>query len=166
MQLAILVLVGIYIFVIIVVSRFVIPNYGWGKSQLPEKLSPFWQDVVDNLKAKSKTQEEYLKNAYSYITTHYKGGRFKTLFYLRLVFADPFSHRNGYIQCNVQNYLLRALLVKGGWFEEKDIQVKTTILNFFTHQYLKVKVGKKWVDVDVHESYKGVPLGTHSEWFG
>jgi len=57
-------------------------------------------------------------------------------------------------------------LVKSGWFEDKDIQVKVTILNFFTHQYLKVKVGEKWIDVDSHESYKGVPLGKHSQWFG
>jgi hypothetical protein len=147
------------------VSRVLIPNYGWRKSSLPTKLPFFWQEVVEDLKKKSSSQREYLHNAYSYIATHYTGGRFKTILYLPLVFQDPLSHKSGYIQCNVQNYLLRVLLVKGGWFGENDVQVKTTILNFFTHQYLKVKVGEKWIDVDPHESYKGVPLGKHSQWF-
>ena len=162
----VIVIIFIYFFVVFVLSRLFIPYYGWIKEKIPDKLPPSWEGIVERLKQRSHSQEEYLTNAYHYITTRYKGGRFKTLLYLQLVYEDPFSHEKGYIQCNVQNYLFRTLLVKGGLFDDRDIQVKTTILNFFTHQYLKVKVGDKWVAVDPHESYKGVPLGKHSEWFG
>lgn len=155
-----------YIFFVFVFSRFVIPYYGWQKSPLPRKLPAAWEKILEELQRKSHTPDEFLKNAYLYITTRYRGGRFKTLLHLSLVFQDPFSHKRGYLQCNIQNYLLRTLLVKSGRFDDRDILVKTTLLNFFTHQYLRVKVGQKWVDVDTHESYKGVPLGKHSFLFG
>lgn len=161
-----LVLVVLYLFLVYIVSRFIVPNYGWKKSKLPEKLPEYWQKVVDELKQKSFSQDELLKNTYQYITTHYKGGRFKTILNLPLAFQDPFSRHNGYLQCHIQNYLLRVILVKSGYFSDDDIQVKFVVFNFFTHQYLKVKVGEKWIDVDPHESYKGVSLGKHSEWLG
>lgn len=158
--------IGFYIFLVFFLSRLIVPHYGFTKSKIPEKIPQEWEEVIEDLKKTAHSQEEYLKNAYGYISTHYKGGRFKTVLRFKLLFQDPFSHKDGYIQCNIQNYLLRVLLVKSGWFEEKDIQVKVTILNFFTHQYLQVKVGGEWIDVDPHESYKGVPLGKHSQWFG
>ena len=155
-----------YIVLVYVVSRFIIPQYGWKKSKLPQKLPEYWQTVLDELKEKSHSQEDFLKIAYAYITQKYIGGRMKTILYLSQVFQDPFSFKSGYIQCHIQNYLLRVLLVKSGYFSDEDIQIKTVFFNFFTHQYLKVKVGEKWVDVDPHESYKSVPLGKHSQWFG
>lgn len=148
-----------YLFIIYVLPRLVVPYYGFTKTKLPTKLPADWQVVVDDLKKTSKTQEAYLRNAFNYMTDHYVGGRFETFRYFFYMFENPFVHKGGFLQCHLQNYLLRTLLVKGGMFEEKDIEVHTEFLNFFTHQYLRVKVGDKWITIDPHTYSLGVPFG-------
>jgi len=161
----VIILLFVYIFCIYILPRFIVPNYGFVKSKLPQKIPAYFQEVIDKQNKKSPTQEDFLKNAYVYITTTYNGARFRTFIYFLYLFDDPFIHKNGFAQCNIQNYLLRALLVKSGRFEEKDIRVRTTFLNFFTHQYLQVHVGDKWIYIDPHAKSLGIPFGERAFLF-
>lgn len=149
----------LYVFVVFILPRFLVPNYGLVKSKLPSTLPSEWQDIVDELNKTSNTQEAYLKNAYRYITKRYTGGRYQTFIYLLYAFDNPFRHKKGFLHCHMQNYLLRTLLVKSGKFTDDDIEVHTVFLNFFTHQYLRVRVGDAWIDVDPHSHFVGIPFG-------
>ena len=73
---------------------------------------------------------------------------------------------SGYMPCPQTNYLLRIFLVKSGWFKDEDIKRKHIFVNFVPHQYLKVKIGDRWIDVDVGEKQRGLPLGRHLKYFG
>ena len=47
-------------------------------------------------------------------------------------------------------------------FSENDIKLKITVVNFNIHQYVRIKVDNKWVDVDMWGEKFGVPFGKHA----
>ncbi len=155
----------LYIFLIFLLPRLIVPNYGFIQSKVPQHIPEYFVKVIADIKSTSGTKEEFLRSAYDYITKTYTGGRFRTILYLRYVFDDPFSHKKGFIQCSVQNFLLRVMLVKSSMFEEKDVRTQTVFLNFFTHQYLKVKIHGKWIPIDPHTHSLGVPFGKRAIFF-
>ncbi|HET9946541.1 MAG TPA: hypothetical protein VFQ63_00610 [Patescibacteria group bacterium] len=158
-------LILFYLFLVFVVPRFIVPNYGFTKSSLPSKIPQRFQEVIEKLTKESSSQEEFLKKAYDYITTTYEGGRFKTFVYFYYPFLNPFRFEKGFAQCNIQNYLLRTLLVRSKFFTEEDIRVRVVFLNFFTHQYLQVRVGDTWLDIDPHAHSIGISFGKRAFLF-
>jgi len=124
--------------------------------------------VINQLKSKAKSQSEFLKLTYDFIGNRYRTGRFRTITKFHYLFksADEIWPLPGFAPCQQSNYLLKIFLVKSGWFKIDEIKTKNVFLNFFLHQYLKVRVGSNWLDVDVGEKQKGMPLGKHLSWFG
>lgn len=142
--------------------------YLFGKSHLPEELSNEIRQAllqISNIDGK----EEYLKAAYDIITTRYHGGRVKTILRPFDLFTNNVQslwNRTGFLHCTNQNYLLTLLLVKGGKFKEKDIKPTWTLMwSFSPHQYLKVDVGNKIINVDPWSNRYGVPFGQHAHGF-
>jgi hypothetical protein len=73
----------------------------------------------------------------------------------------------GFVYCTSINFIVYVLLANSKYFNVQDIKVRHVFLNFVPHQYLQVKVGGKWVDVDpAGAGIRNQPLGTHASFFG
>jgi len=120
------------------------------KAEIPENIPKTMQDVVYELK-KSKNNEEYLRKAYDILTKKYRGYHIRTylrIFDLFISDVDKLWAKSGFLHCNHMNYLLRILLVKSGFFN--DIRLKWTLVWYISpHQYLKINLGKKEIDIDI-----------------
>lgn len=142
----------------------VVPNL-LAKKKLPDKLPKELAEVVSEVK-KTKSKREALKKAYSIVTSRYKGDVVPTYTKFHRLFgwdAKSIWKEHGYLHCNKQNYILRLLLVKSGWFKESDLKQKKIMLcGLSPHQYLQVRVDGAWVDVDCWAAVFGVPIGKHA----
>lgn len=135
------------------------------KERIPLLIPKEMQDFADKL-SRLKSKEKCLRSAYDFIRGKFTARKLSTFTkFNRLFVKDIFklwkySKKDKFLHCTQQNFLLRVLLIKSGKFKEKDIHLKNFIhTKFFVHQFLRVKVDKKWIIVDVWFSYLGVPFG-------
>jgi hypothetical protein len=139
--------------------------YLFSKKGIPDTIPEEMQKIVDDLK-KSSGQDECLHRVYWILSEKYRGYRAKTYVRFFEVFAsDPKKlwQRNGFMHCTNINYLLRILLVGSGFFKEDNIRLKWTQVWFVSpHQYAQVKIGEKWIDVDIWARPYGIELGDHA----
>jgi len=140
------------------------------KEPIPKKLPLEMESEVKKLK-KIKSKLAVLKEAYKFVSGNF--GKYCKI-YLNLLKLprlykkdvssiwdykysdDPFLH------CTQLNYLIRVLLIKSKKFKEKDIGL-VNIFQWppFIHQYLIIKIDKKFIDVDVWYSKLGIAFGKH-----
>lgn len=126
------------------------------------------QNEINRLKKRAKSKEEFLRLAYDCLGSRFEGGRFKTFLNFDLIFKDIdyLWSKKGFVQCTIHNHFLRIFLVKSGFFKDEEIRLKHTFLNFNIHQYAQVRLGNKWIDIDLSWKKAGVPLGRHGSIFG
>ena len=140
----------------------------FSKTPLADVLPKEMQKVVEELK-KSSSQEECLRRAYGILISKYQGKRLKTFTKFFNVFendAQALWDKEGFMHCTNINYLMRILLVKSRFFCENDICLKWTQIWFVSpHQYLKIKAGEKWIDIDVWAHDFGIEFGDKSHGF-
>ncbi len=75
-------------------------------------------------------------------------------------------NESGFMHCTNINYVLRTLLIKSGHFADDDIQIKWTIVWYISpHQYLRIKTGDKYVNVDVWGYVYGIKYGEYAYGF-
>ena len=154
-----------YVFLIFFVTRLVIPHMGFTKDPLQRKIPDDIKKDISKLKKKSKTKMSFLRNTYTFLSERHCGGHLSTLTKLNYCFIkdlDVLWREKGYLPCTIHNYLLRVFLVKSGIFKENEIKLKHTFCDFNIHQYVKVNVGNKWIDVDIWGQKYGVPFGKHA----
>lgn len=158
----------IYFITAFFLSRFFIPHLNFGPDPLPDTLNADLKMTIGNLAKQAKSAEEFLNLSYEYIGKKYRSERFNTVFKFGYLFKslDDFWQMEGFLPCTLSNFLMRIFLVKSGFFNDNDIKRKHTFVNFVPHQYLKVKLGNKWIEVDVGEKQRGLPLGKHLKFFG
>jgi hypothetical protein len=159
-------LIILYVFVVWILLRLIVPHLGFSREPIPESIPQELKEMIDLYHQSSKDNFEFLQQAYKYVTSKYTGSRGKTIFQFWRAFGDVYTKSEGFLPCNGQNFLLRTFLVKSGRFSEKDIKIKTIPLNLFLHQYLQVKVGERWIDVDPWSHFLGVPMGKRSAFIG
>ena len=158
----------VYFFIAFFLSRFVIPHLSFSPSSLPKDISEDMEKIIQNLSQQSGSKMDFLQKAFDYLGDRYHSERLATILKFSYLFKslnDVWS-RSGFIPCTQSNFLLQIFLVKSGWFKEEDIKVKHTFVNFVPHQYLQVKIDNNWLDVDVGEKYRGLPIGKHLKYFG
>ena len=135
------------------------------KTDLPRKIPRKMEEIVTKLK-KSSNQEECLKLVYEILSAKYQGNRTKTYTNLCDVFmknTNKLWKKSGFLHCTNMNFLARILLVKSGIFSENDIRLKwTQVWLISPHQYLQVKVGNSWKDVDIWARNFGIEFGDHA----
>ena len=148
-----------YFVVVWIVIRLLVPHLGFNKSPLPEFLPQDFSAVIKQIDEESSDNFDFLQKVYEFVTSRYKGDRFKTVTNFWVAFEEPINHKRGFMPCTGQNYLTRLMLVKSGRFKDADIEIKVFPLNFFIHQYLRVRVDGRWVDVDPWSSFLGLSLG-------
>jgi len=158
----------IYAFIVFFLSRLMIPHLGFKKEILPEKIPKSMDIKIDEIKNESKNSIDFLTLSFIYLGKRYKTRRVSILFHLPSLFKglDSVWQRAGYIPCTQGSYVMRIFLVRSGFFVDSDVRVKYTVLNFLIHQYLEVRIGKEWFDVDVGEFQRGIKLGSHKGIFG
>lgn len=161
-------LMAAYIFIFFVLSRLVIPYLGFKEDKIPELIPEGMMDKINELKNQAKNQEQFLNLAYYYLGAKYRSERLNTFLKFNYLFMplERAWRMNGYMPCTVNNYLLKIFLVKSGWFKEEDIRRQHVFVNFVPHQYLQVKINDKWLDVDVGEKQRALPIGKHLRYFG
>ncbi|MES2224040.1 MAG: hypothetical protein V4469_03880 [Patescibacteria group bacterium] len=146
--------------------RLTVPHLGFSKVAVPDSIPSELNSKITEYNQISKTDNEFLRNCYGYVTTKYKGSRIKTITEFWSAFGDTLNKSEGFLPCTNQNYLLRVMLIKSGRFTEEDIQVIVVPLNFFIHQYLRVKADGNWIDVDPWSNFLNVSFGKKLSYFG
>jgi hypothetical protein len=170
----ILVILGVYFFLIFVVARLVVPFMGFNGYEPYVNLPLEIKKVISDLEKTSIDQMSYLQAVYDLVldkTLHqWKHTRFKAGLYFRRAWVKDLTEiwqTKNFIYCTAINYLVFTMLVGGEFFKKDDVRIRHVFVNFFIHQYLQVKVGEKWLDVDpAGTGIRGKPLGTHLSFFG
>ncbi|OGJ65409.1 hypothetical protein A3F36_04835 [Candidatus Peribacteria bacterium RIFCSPHIGHO2_12_FULL_55_11] len=127
-----------------------------------------WQQSVDFL-SNIRSKEECLRKAYDILTQKYYGNRLKTL--TRIYELAPRSpqamwQRDGFLHCTNFNRLLRALLLESGQFKENDIKICWTLLwGISPHQYMKIRLDDRMINVDLWAKSYGIPFGEYARGF-
>lgn len=162
-----LLLLLIIFYVLLLLSfRLFVPYLGFKRVPIPRVLPEDIRQVIERLDKDSSNNEMYLRKAYDYVTTHYYGSRVKTVTHFWYAFKNPLTSKDGFMYCMQQNYLLRTLLIGSGRFTEDDIKIFVRPFNFFIHQYLRVKLNPKWVNVDPWVRSVGIPFGSKHPFIG
>ena len=155
-----------YIVFVFVFTRVFVPHLGFTKDSIPSELPLDVLQTLSEYNRLARDNSEFLKLSYEFVTNKYQGSRLKTLTQFHRAFGNAFQKIPGFLPCTGQNYILRTFLVRSGRFQESDIEVKTVPLNLFIHQYLRVKIGDTFIDVDPWSHFLGVPLGKKSAIIG
>jgi len=146
-----------------------IPNFFYKTTLIGEIENTDLQNAIKHVHEPS-TKKEALEKAFELITNRYKGYRFFTyLFFWKIFEINPniLWQQTGFMHCTQQNFLLRILLVKSGWFTEEDIKFGYSLVWYISpHQYLKVNLNNHIVAVDPWNHRFGVPLGKYAAGFG
>ncbi len=145
-----------------------VPHF-FRKEAIPEITNEDLKKSIDFV-SQAKSKEEALQRAYKIITDRFEGHRFHTYIRLHKAFElDPnvLWKRTGFMHCTHQNYLLRVLLVKSGWFDESALSIGHSLVWYISpHQYLRVNLNGKALAVDPWNSRFGAKLGTYATGFG
>ncbi|MFA6394289.1 MAG: hypothetical protein WCW25_05510 [Patescibacteria group bacterium] len=157
-----------YVFIVFGLSRFAIPHLNSRPEKIPDKISEDMENAINELRAGSKSAGEFLNLTFNYIGNKFRSERFNTILKFHYLFfpLEKVWPMSGYMPCTISNFMLTVFLVKSGYFKAEDIKKKHVFVNFIPHQYLKMKVGESWIDVDVGEKQRGLPIGKHLRFFG
>lgn len=126
------------------------------------------QDTVEELK-KSKTQEECLRKAYDILIAKYQGNHIKTITRLFNIFEKDVNvlwNRSGFLHCTSISLVFKKLLLESGFFKEDEIRTRWTLIWYVSpHQYLQVKIGDEWINVDAWANVYGIEFGDYAHGF-
>jgi hypothetical protein len=161
-------ILAVYVFVVFILSRLVIPHLGFKEEVISEPIPAEMMNKINQLKNQAENREQFLELTYDYLGSRFNSERLNTLLKFSYLFMplDKIWRLEGYIPCTMNNYLLKIFLVRSGWFKEADIRRSHVFVNFVPHQYLQVNINDKWLDVDVGEKQRGLPIGRHLKYFG
>ncbi|VVB69781.1 Uncharacterised protein [uncultured archaeon] len=161
-------LIGLIVFYFITVFllfRLIVPHMGFIKGKLPDKVPLELVEAVEGMKKQAKDDYDYLWRTYNYVTGKYdgqaKGSGFNRAFWS----LEKIWPVHDYAPDNQQNFILRIMLVKSGFFKDENIQVKYVSLNWYIHQYLIIKTSKGLIEVDPASDFRGIPFNKHAEGF-
>lgn len=140
----------------------------FSKTPLAADLPPALRHQVAILQNCSD-KHECLERAYQILLARYHGSLLKTYTKFWRVFErdlDKLWSQSGFMHCSNINYLLRTLLIKNGFFAEADIRLRWTLIWYFSpHQYAQVKIGGRWINVDIWGRRYGIKLGDYARGF-
>jgi len=164
----VIIIIALYIIIVFILIRLFIPHFGFKCKSLPDKIPLEMEKVINELKSKAKSAGEFLALAYDYLGSKYRSERFNTVLKFHYLFKDldEVWTRSGYLPCSQSNYIMKIFLTRSGFFRASDIKTKHVFVNFVPHQYLRLKINKQWIDIDVGEKQRGLPIGRHLKFFG
>jgi hypothetical protein len=128
------------------------------KVALPKEIPRSLKKDIVTL-SKLKTKKACLERIRNLIVKKYKGCRMYEEFSLYLYSGLKIKSRR--MHCTNLNYLVRFLLVRSGHFKEEDISLAYSFIAFSPHQYLKVRIGNKYMPIDAWAWTLGKKLGEY-----
>ena len=138
------------------------------KTLIPNQLPDEMRDVIAELK-KSSDKEDCLKRTYEILNKKYRGYHLKTYTRIFNIFSKDLSklwQKNGLLHCTNMNYIMRALLIKSGYFNEDEIKIKWAFVWCISpHQYLQVKINNHWINIDIWGNAFGIKFGDYAHGF-
>lgn len=158
--------IGAYFLLNFVVARVALPHLSFRDYKIEEKLPRDMEVVINRINRRYKNDEEFVRAAYDFVTKRYRRdvGERGLLVSCKKAFRKDLNkiwNEKEWQPCHKQNYILRTMLVKSGRFNREDVRLRVTFSQRFMHQYLKVRVKDKWVNVDPAGSWFGVEFGEH-----
>lgn len=138
---------------------FIFPYYSYFSIKSDFVIPKFLSSDIQKINRTSGSNLEYLKNIYNFLTKKYYGDRIGSVLAINKSFKNTVERENGLLPCNIFNELFRSILIESGRFDTQDIKRVIVPLNFFIHQYLKVKVYGNWVNIDPTYNKMGVKFG-------
>lgn len=137
---------------------------------LPKEIPAVLVNYIEDFSKTSKTDKEFIEKCFFLLVSFQKGKRRELflhphrLFWVDLNFLFQFR---GYFHCTTINYLLRAMLVKSGRFNEKDIQqIPASTWLIFPHQYLKINLKNNiYLNLDPWAYRFGINFGDFAHGF-
>jgi len=169
-----LIIIVAYFLLIFVGLRLVVPFLGFKKSQPPADLPLEIRQAIAQLENQSTDQMSYLQAVYNLVldkTLHqWQHTRFKAATRVPRAFVNDLAEiwqTKDFIYCTAINYVIFVMLAGSKYFKESDVRTRHVFVNFVIHQYLQVRVGEQWIDVDpAGTGIRGKPLGNHLSFFG
>ena len=168
------IIVAVYFFTMFVGMRLVVPFFEFNEPMPVVSPPREIKDKITELENFSSNQQGYLQAVYNFVLDktlrQWHHTRFQAAMRLPRIFVKDLSEiwqTKDFVYCTAINYVGFIMLTSSKFFTLQDVKVKHVFLNFVLHQYLQVKVGEEWIDFDPAGSgVRGLPLGTHAEWFG
>lgn len=158
-------LIFAYFVFMFLITRFIVPHMGFWKESVPRKIPSSLDAKIRDLKKKNKSPEKFSKAAYDLLRGKYHGSHALTFLRPDVVFSSNLGKmwaRSGYLSCNQVNWILYIMLVRSGFFSEKDVRFRCTMTpRFMIHQYAEVLLRGKWFPVDVWASRFDRKFGEH-----
>jgi hypothetical protein len=178
--------IAVYILLVYVASRFVVPFMGWRGFERPVAVPEGISMKIAELESHAVDQQSYLTLVYDFVLektlNQWEHTRFRAATHIPRAFVKDLKEiweTKKFVYCTGINYLIFVMLTGSKFFSAKGgsasggkavnefIRVRHVFVNFFIHQYIQVKIGDKWVDVDpAGTGIRGKPLGTHLAGFG
>ncbi len=166
--------IAVYSFFVFVVLRLVAPFLGFRQYHLPHEIPVEIRQAIARLESRASGRESFLQAVYTFIleknSVQWRHTRLSAAMRLPRLFVSDLSeiwNTRDFVYCTGINFVVYVMLANSKYFTVGDIRLKHTFANMVLHQYLKVKVGQKWVDVDpAGTGIRGKPLGTHLAGFG
>ncbi len=159
-----------YFFIVFVLLRLVAPYMGFRPYPLPVEIPGEMKSAILNLENQTQDQNSYLEAVYRFVLGRWEHSRLKAGLLLPKLFKKDLTeiwHTKGFVYCTSINFIVYVLLAKSKYFTAQDVKIRHVFLNFVPHQYLQVRIGEKWVDVDpAGAGIRNQPLGTHASFFG
>lgn len=158
----------IYFFVVFVLSRFFVPHLELGSYRMPDKILAEMEKAIKELKNKANSKKEFLELTYDYLGGKYRHERMNTFLKFSYLFKslDDIWPRQGYVPCTQGSFITEIFLIKSGFFKRDEVRRRCGFVNFCIHQYLQARIEDKWIDIDVGEKQRGMPIDKHLKWFG
>ena len=131
---------------------------------LPIELPKELKEEIKKLD-KIKDNKAFIIEALNYMKNNFQSNSILLFIKLHRHYYKQISkilEKKGFFPCHIQVFILLLILIKSKRFEQGDIQVHYAVYNGIIHEYLKVRLNNKWVDVDPWGYLKGVPFGYYS----
>lgn len=156
-----------YLVTVFILFRIIVPNLGFWKSSLPQKIPAELAEVVESMKRQTKNDYDFLWSTYNYVTGKYDGQQenFRDIITKHFWSLDKIWPRHDYTPATQQNLIIRLMLIKSGYFKDENIQVNNVFLNYYSHQYLIVNTSRGPIEIDPAFDYKGIKFGKHAKGF-
>ncbi|MBI5220308.1 MAG: hypothetical protein HY978_00530 [Candidatus Liptonbacteria bacterium] len=161
-------IVLVYILLVFVISRLVLPFYGFRKAP-PSPLPDAIKIKVEELAAQSSDQLDFARKLYAFIRSGWGAARTKTIINLPLAFRKNLTaiwNQPGYAHCHTINHLYYSMLCASRWFDPGDVRIRYSFFNGVAHQYLQIRINGRWLDVDPSVTYLPLNFGERVRWFG
>ncbi len=162
--------IGFFLFLYIggffVGSRIFIPHMGFRKENITDVPTSI-KRMITHFKKRAHDRKAYFYAVCTFLTRHFHGEKRRVWKEFSLLFKDIryLWKKKGFLPCTQFCHLLRIFLVKSGLFREEDIKIHHMFHSFSIHQYLLVRVDKRWMPVDLWAYRYGVPIGKKLDYF-